>query len=139
MGAAFEHVGNVVGGRYELRGGLGQGGFADVYRAWDRLDDREVALKVLKIPEHLSATAQNEFILKFQEEAKLTRRVFQGQRHVRQVLDTGVWRFQSAVSPWMAMELLEGETLAEALRSRRRDGRRRSEAEVFSFFCPCSK
>jgi serine/threonine protein kinase len=52
------------------------------------------------------------------------------------VLDIGVWRFQSAASPWMAMELLEGETLAEALRARRRDGRRRSEAEVFSFFLP---
>jgi serine/threonine protein kinase len=132
----FEHVGNIVGGRYELRGGLGRGGFAEVYRAWDRLDDREVALKVLQVPGHLSAPAQKEFIEKFQEEAKLTRKVFQGQPHVRQVLDMGVWGFRSSTSPWMAMELLEGETLGEALRARRRGSPRRSEVEVMSFFVP---
>src|SRR5438876_367204 len=32
-------------GRYELRGVLGRGGFAEVFRAWDPLLGREVALK----------------------------------------------------------------------------------------------
>src|ERR1044071_1798111 len=34
--------------RYELREELGQGGMATVYRAYDPLFEREVALKILK-------------------------------------------------------------------------------------------
>ncbi len=36
--------------RYELRGRIGAGGLADVYAAWDPLEEREVALKILRDP-----------------------------------------------------------------------------------------
>ncbi|MEO8275508.1 MAG: serine/threonine-protein kinase [Thermoanaerobaculia bacterium] len=42
---------DLAGSRYELRGQLGRGGMATVYRAWDAVLDREVALKVLDLPE----------------------------------------------------------------------------------------
>lgn len=42
---------DLTGTRYELRGELGRGGTATVYRANDRLLEREVALKVLDLPE----------------------------------------------------------------------------------------
>ncbi len=41
-------------GKYEILEGIGRGGFAVVYRAYDPALDREIALKVLK-PEHVQA------------------------------------------------------------------------------------
>ena len=41
-------AGTVLGDRYELRSSLGRGAMGLVYRAWDRLDEREVALKTLR-------------------------------------------------------------------------------------------
>lgn len=44
-----ERLGEMVGGRYELRGILGQGGQSIIYRAKDQVDGDEVAIKVLKL------------------------------------------------------------------------------------------
>lgn len=133
----FPLKGTVLG-RYELRGLLGVGGFGEVYRAWDQLDDQEVAVKVLRVPEHLNAQAQEIFVAKFQEEAKLTRKIFRGRAHVRQVFDMGRYVSPDGTSrPWMAMELLEGESLEEFLEGRRRLGAPpQAEAAVLSFLRP---
>ena len=40
--------GALIDERYEIRGVLGRGGFADVYDGFDRVDQRAVAIKVLK-------------------------------------------------------------------------------------------
>jgi len=53
-------------GRYELRGELGQGGMATVYRAYDAMLNREVALKVMAA--HL--TQDPSFYRRFEREAK---------------------------------------------------------------------
>ena len=129
-------VGKTIGARYELRGLLGRGGFADVYRAWDDFNDVEVALKVLKVPGHLSEAAQQEFVARFRDEAKLTRKVFSGIAGVRQVLDMGAAELDGGVRPWMAMELLEGETLHAWLRRRRGAPARLSLAEVLTLLRP---
>ena len=44
----MDMTGRVVGGRYELRGPLGEGGMATLHRAWDRQLEREVAVKSLR-------------------------------------------------------------------------------------------
>jgi eukaryotic-like serine/threonine-protein kinase len=44
-----ERLGELVGGRYELRGILGQGGQSVIYRAKDQVDGDEVAIKILKL------------------------------------------------------------------------------------------
>ncbi|HVH41402.1 MAG TPA: serine/threonine-protein kinase [Labilithrix sp.] len=44
-----ERLGEMVGGRYELRGILGQGGQSVIYRAKDQVAGDEVAIKVLKL------------------------------------------------------------------------------------------
>jgi len=122
-------------GRYELRTSLGAGGFGEVYRAWDTLDDVEVAVKVLQVPDYLNAQAREAFIAKFQEEAKLTRKVFRGRPNVRQVFDMGV--HEATHRPWMAMELLEGETLEDQLAQRRAShAAPRSETEILTLVRP---
>lgn len=133
--ACYPLLGQQLDGRYELRHGLGNGGFADVYRAWDNLDDVEVAIKVLKVPEHLSEAAAAAFIDKFREEAKLTRKQFAGMRHVRQVLNLGVAELGGA-QPWMAMELLEGETLHDWLKRRHGSQKGMTQAEALQLVAP---
>ncbi|HRH00793.1 MAG TPA: serine/threonine-protein kinase, partial [Polyangiaceae bacterium] len=128
--------GQTIGGRYQLRTLLGRGGFAEVFRAWDNLDDIEVAFKVLKVPGHLSEAAQREFVARFHEEAKLTRKMFKGMPHVRQVLDMGVAELAGLPQPWMAMELLEGETLHEWLRRRRGSPTRLPPREALALLRP---
>ena len=54
-------------GRYELRGELGRGGMAAVYRAYDAMLNREVALKVMA--GHLTTDAS--FHRRFEREAKV--------------------------------------------------------------------
>lgn len=54
-------------GRYEIRGELGRGGMATVYRAYDPVFEREVAVKVL--PAHLMEDPQ--FRKRFEREARI--------------------------------------------------------------------
>jgi hypothetical protein len=90
-------------GRYWVRGQLGRGGFATVYRAWDPLLNREVALKVLLA--HLAGDAR--LRARFLAEA----RVIAGLRHpaIAVVHDVG----EADGVPFFAMELIDGETLAQ--------------------------
>ena len=42
------YVGKRLDGRYELQEVIGVGGMAVVYKAYDNIDDRTVAVKILK-------------------------------------------------------------------------------------------
>jgi serine/threonine protein kinase len=65
------HTGDVLDDRYELRGQLGSGGMGSVFRAWDRLTSREVALKLLHAEYASNATSAQRFL----NEARLVRAV----------------------------------------------------------------
>lgn len=67
MNMTDKYDGKVLGGRYEIREILGIGGMAYVYKAYDRVDDRIVAIKILK-DEYL---ANEEFRLRFKNESKV--------------------------------------------------------------------
>ena len=60
------YVGKRLDGRYELQEVIGVGGMAVVYKAYDNIDDRTVAVKILK-DEFL---ASEEFRRRFKNEAK---------------------------------------------------------------------
>lgn len=60
------YVGKTLGERYEIREIIGVGGMAVVYKAYDNIDDRTVAVKILK-EEFL---ANEEFIRRFKNESK---------------------------------------------------------------------
>ncbi len=63
-------VGQFIDDRYEVTGSLGQGGMAQVYRAFDRHLEREVALKVLR--PHLTEADSERFRREIMTLAKLS-------------------------------------------------------------------
>src|SRR5579884_1272145 len=95
-------------GRYEVRGVLGRGGFATVYRAHDPLLGRDVALKAL-LP---ALCAEPEDRARFLTEARALARL--RHPHIVAVYDVG----EAAGRPFFTMQLVEGETLAALLKRR---------------------
>jgi eukaryotic-like serine/threonine-protein kinase len=98
--------GAVVAGRYEIRSYLGRGGMGSVYRAFDRVLDEEVALKVQRAQSARGPEAER----RFRREVKLARQV--SHPNVCRLHDGG----QEGSLRWISMELVPGETLAARLR-----------------------
>jgi Tol biopolymer transport system component len=93
-------------GRLQILERIGRGSFGDVYRAWDSKLDREVAVKLLH-----TTRAEAEAALR---EARLLARV----RHQNVVTVHDADEIDGRFGLWM--ELLEGQTLEEVLRERKR-------------------
>lgn len=94
-------------GPYEIISPLGAGGMGEVYRARDTRLNRDVAVKVL--PAAFSKDAER--LRRFELEARATSAL--NHPNILVIFDIG----QSADSPYVVSELLEGETLGERLRS----------------------
>jgi serine/threonine-protein kinase len=99
-------IGTTIAGRYEVEEVLGEGGMATVYKARHRLSDRHVAIKVMN-PELANNPVTRE---RFRREAKAAQRI--AHPNVIEILDQGE---TSDGSMYLAMELLEGQTLAELM------------------------
>ena len=92
-------------GPYEIMSPLGSGGMGEVYHARDTQLGRDVAIKVLP-----SALANDEaFLTRFEKEARLAASL----NHPNIVTIYGVGRKDA--TPYIAMELVRGRTLHEAL------------------------
>ncbi len=98
-------LGTVVAGRYRLCGHLASGGMAAVYVAEDTRERREVALKVLQPQLARSEEAVRRFLC----EGAIARMI--EHENVVRVLDHG-----GEGTCFIAMELLEGESLFDRLR-----------------------
>lgn len=96
----------VINNRYRLENRLGRGGMAEVWLAHDLLLDRDVAIKIL-FPEH---AIDPNFVERFRREAQAVA----GLNHpnIVNVYDWG----QSGNTYFMAMEYVQGRTLAEVVR-----------------------
>src|SRR5438552_18427401 len=107
-------------GKYELSTLLGRGGMADVYRAHDPLLDRDVAIKLI----HPQFAEEEGFNERFSHEARAVARL----RHpnIVQVFDFDI----AAGRAYMVMELAEGQTLRERLKSLRDTGQMMPLSEV---------
>lgn len=101
-------VGDVVGGRYRLEARLGQGGMAVVYRATHLGTGKSCALKLV----HPHLVMRRELVELFLREAQITGRIGDNP-HIVNVFDAGA--DEASGVPFLAMELLSGETLADAL------------------------
>ena len=110
-----EAVGNLAGrvldGKYELGEPIGRGGFSVVYRARHLELDRWVAVKVLR--SRLSAVPSGRDLAWLRREGVSACRV----RHPGAVVVLDAGQAQGGM-PYLVMELLEGETLADELRRR---------------------
>jgi len=101
-------VGRVLGDRYRLIELLGEGGMATIYRAHDRQLDRDVAVKLLRTQYGRDAG----FIARFRQEAQSAASL--NHPNVVNVYDYGT----DEAGPFIVMELIDGENLAEILRER---------------------
>lgn len=98
----------VLNDRYELRGLIGQGGMAEVYRGFDRVLDREVAVKLMR-----TALAEEVDQRRFASETRLLASL--NHPHLVMLLDAGVDESAGPARPWLVMELVTGPTLARRL------------------------
>ena len=91
-------------GRFQIQALLGQGGMGAVYLAWDPVLERKVALKAIRLGGDGKALTRDRFRREAMALAQLNH------RHVCQVHD---W-VEARGSAYIAMELVEGETLSRA-------------------------
>ncbi len=108
--------------RYRLESRIGGGGMGEVYRAWDTALGRAVAFKIVRRDRR-----SEERVRRFLFEAHATSSL--SHPAIVPVYDAGWQLIDGEATPYLAMELVEGETLRDALR-RRRDRRRVLEALV---------
>jgi len=103
-------IGRIIADRYRILGLIGEGGMGAVYEAEHLHVGRRVALKRL----HPELAADANSVQRFQREARAAGRT--GHENVVDVIDLG---FADDGAPYLVMELLEGENLAERLRRER--------------------
>ena len=94
-------------GPYEIVDAVGAGGMGEVYRARDTRLERDVAIKVLPA----AWSAEPERLRRFVQEARAAAAL--NHPHICTIYDVGT--SESGEVPFIAMELLEGETLQQRL------------------------
>lgn len=99
-------VGSVIDEKYVVRGLLGRGGIGEVYEVEHELTRRRQALKVLQ----QGWQHDPSLVERFLREAQAASRI--GSPHIVEVTDAG--RLSSG-APYLVMELLSGQSLADVL------------------------
>ncbi|MFF7182223.1 protein kinase [Streptomyces sp. NPDC008121] len=108
--AAATAEGSLLAGRYRLGGVLGRGGMGTVWRAVDETLGRTVAVKELRFPTSIDEEEKRRLITRTLREAKAIARIRNnGAVTVYDVVDEDD-------RPWIVMELIEGKSLADAVR-----------------------
>ncbi len=101
-----ELLGQTIGGRYKVKGVLGEGGMGTVYDAEHLGLSRQVAIKVLSPSQAKKKVA----VKRFQQEARAAGAI--GHPNICEVYDLGLL---DDGSPYLVMEKLVGQTLAERI------------------------
>ncbi|EPH43401.1 putative serine/threonine-protein kinase [Streptomyces aurantiacus JA 4570] len=100
----------LLAGRYRLGDVLGRGGMGTVWRAKDETLGRTVAVKELRFPSSIDEDEKRRLITRTLREAKA----------IARIRNTGAVTVYDVVDeddrPWIVMELVEGKSLAEAVR-----------------------
>jgi serine/threonine protein kinase len=97
-------AGDVLAGRYSVKGLLARGGMADVHRGHDSVADRWVAVKAFR-----ADAGDTTDLRRFERETRLLARL--DHRNLVRLLDAGHYRGV----PYLVLELVEGPTLTQRL------------------------
>lgn len=107
-------------GRYELIEEIESGGMGTVWRGYDTVLDREIAVKLIRPDVVTSPALAQEFTRRFQREARVTARI--GHHGVPQVFDA-VLDGASYDRLYLVMEYVRGTSLRKFLASAAQGGR----------------
>jgi eukaryotic-like serine/threonine-protein kinase len=97
-------------GRYRVEGLLGAGAMGEVYRAYDPVIDRMVAIKVVR-PDLATGSGSDQWLQRFRREARAAGRRFHP--NIIAILDFG----EDHGMPFLAMEYVEGSSLDAFLKT----------------------
>src|ERR1700730_14558347 len=112
-------LGTLLGGRYRLDARIGRGGMSTVYRAFDTVLERPVAIKLM----HREIASDSDQLERFRREARAVAQL--NHPHIVTVIDAGEdlspdgAEHPGQSAPYIVLEYVEGETLKEKIR---RDG-----------------
>ncbi|MBC2901323.1 serine/threonine-protein kinase [Streptomyces cupreus] len=102
--------GQLLAGRYRLADAIGSGGMGRVWRAHDEVLHRAVAIKELTAAHFVSESDQERLLARTRAEARAAARInHSAVVTVHDVLDHDA-------RPWIVMELVEGHSLADAVK-----------------------
>ena len=99
-------VGTLLSGRYRLDAQIGAGGMSTVFRAFDTVLERQVAIKLL----HREIATDSDQLERFRREARAVAQL--SHPHIVGVIDAG----EDEGRPYIVFEYVEGETLKERIR-----------------------
>ncbi len=118
-------LGTVIGGRYRLDAEIGRGGMSTVYRAFDTVLERPIAVKLM----HREIAADSDQLERFRREARSVAQL--NHPHVVTVIDAGEQAApedglagvggasEAGGTPYIVLEYVDGVTLKDVIR---RDG-----------------
>ncbi len=109
-------LGTTLGGRYRLDARIGHGGMSTVYRAFDTVLERQVAIKLM----HREIASDSDQLERFRREARAVAQL--NHPHIVTVIDAGEWDAHESAdgieagTPYIVLEHVDGETLKELIR-----------------------
>ena len=122
----FDLRGTTIADKYRVESMVGAGGFGVVYRGEHTGFAEPIAIKCLKLPGTLSEEDRPKFLARLQEEGRVLHRLSKQTNAIVQALDVGaVITPNGQWVPYLVLEWLEGDTLAQLLAKRRRTSRPR--------------
>jgi tRNA A-37 threonylcarbamoyl transferase component Bud32 len=108
-------LGTLLGGRYRLDAQIGRGGMSSVYRAFDTVLERPVAIKLM----HREIASDSAQLERFRREARSIAQL--SHPHIVTVIDAGEdlsanGHDAANGAPYIVLEYVDGETLKEKIR-----------------------
>ncbi len=103
-------LGSALGGRYRLDARIGRGGMSTVYRAFDTVLERQVAIKLM----HREIASDSDQLERFRREARAVAQL--SHAHIVTVIDAGEEvQADGSGTPYIVFEYVEGETLKQLM------------------------